>query len=129
MDNQEIKYSRIELEQDLASLREVSTRIDKLTKSILDEGLSDGGVREMVESCVGEQSRIVDKFIGLSDDWDSLKRFVEIVKNIETKTELIENCSNDEEYEKLREEILAHIDEWINCLEIIIVGVLSKLPE
>ena len=118
--------ARKELENDLARLREVSAGIDKMTKLLVTGELPADEVKPLIEEYVTEQSQIVDKFIELSNDWESMKHFADVVRCIETKTELIKSCSDSEEYKKLKKEVMDHIEEWIDCLELIVIGVIKR---
>lgn len=125
MNNQNLP-SRSELESDLSRLREVSSNIDRLTKFMITGELPVDEVTKLIEQSVSEQSKIVDKFIALSQDWDSLRRFSEIVKNIEAKSEQLKSCEDPDEYQNIKIQVLEGIDEWISCLELIIMGVISR---
>ncbi len=121
--------TRDELEKDLARLREVSSGIDRMTRMLVSGNLPAEEVKQLIEDYVKEQSHIVDKFIELSCDWDSMKRFAEIVNCIEQKTEMLKSCDDPEQYKNLKKEVMDNIEEWINCLELIIIGVIKKAPK
>lgn len=121
--------TRDELEKDLARLREVSSGIDRMTGMLVSGNLPANEVKQLIEEYVKEQSHIVDKFIELSCDWESMKRFADIVSCIEEKTELLKTCEDSERYKALKKEVMDNIEEWINCLELIIIGVIKKAPK
>lgn len=121
--------TRDELEKDLARLREVSSGIDRMTRMLVSGNLPADEVKQLIEEYVKEQSHIVDKFIELSCDWESMKRFAEIVSCIEEKTEMLKTCEDSEQYKAMKQEVMDNIEEWINCLELIIIGVIKKAPK
>ncbi|MCE1248635.1 MAG: hypothetical protein LWY06_18505 [Firmicutes bacterium] len=118
--------SKHELEQELTKMREVSTNIDRITKLMVTGEIKSESAKRLIEENVTEQTRIVDRFIELSEDWDSLRNFARIVNDIEAKSEKIKNAATQEEHHQLKKQVLDHMEEWINCLEIIIVGVISR---
>lgn len=120
---------REDLEKDLARLREVSSGIDRMTRMLVTGNLPADEVKQLIEDYVKEQSHIVDKFIELSCDWESMKRFAEIVSCIEEKTEMLKTCEDPEQYAAMKKEVMDNIEEWINCLELIIIGVIKKAPK
>jgi len=128
LDNHKKLPSRQELEEELSRLREVSSGIDRMTKLLVSGEVPAIEVKKKIGEYVAKQSHIVDNFIEYSQDLKSLKKFAEIVGKIETKTELLGSCEDSEEYQKLKKEVLDHIDEWISCLEIIIIGVINRAP-
>ena len=121
--------TREELEKDLARLREVSSGIDRMTGMLVSGNLPADEVKQLIENYVKEQSHIVDKFIELSCDWESMKRFAGIVSCIEEKTEMLKTCEDSEQYAVIKKEVMDSIEEWINCLELIIIGVIKKAPK
>lgn len=119
--------SREELMKDLERLREVSSRNEKLTKELASAaGETLEKIRKEIDECVNEQSKLVDKFIDLSDDKEAIERFRGIVKEIEAWTNKLDKTSVEKEVEELRLKILNGVEEWINCLESIISGVIAK---
>lgn len=119
--------SREELMKDLERLREVSSRNEKLTKELASAaGEALEKIRKEIDECVNEQSKLVDKFIDLSGDKEAIKRFRGIVKEIEDWTNKLDKTSAEKEVEELRLKILNGVEEWINCLESIISGVIAK---
>lgn len=119
--------SREELMKDLERLREVSSRNEKLTKELASAaGETLEKIRKEIDECVNEQSKLVDKFIDLSDDKEAIARFRGIVKEIEAWTNKLDKTSVEKEVEELRLKILNGVEEWINCLESIISGVIAK---
>jgi F0F1-type ATP synthase delta subunit len=121
--------SKKELEEELSKMREVSSNIDQITRLMVSGEMKMESAKQMIEENVTEQTRIVDRFIELSEDWDSLQNFARIVKEIEAKSDRIKNTTDREEHLELKKQVLDHMEEWINCLEIIIVGVINRASD
>ncbi|MFH0802681.1 MAG: hypothetical protein V2A78_09915 [bacterium] len=118
--------ARQKLMEDLERLKEVSARNEQLSKRVSEgEQLSDELMKEM-ESCVAEQSRIVDSFIHLCADESELKKIQSVISRIEGATRKLEAARDEQEAALFKEEILHGIEEWIESLEVIITGVLSR---
>lgn len=117
-----------ELKGELEKLRDVSSKNELLTKQI-SQGQSPAlDVQGKIQEYIKEQSRIVDKFVSLSQDKGLIEKFQEIVKQIEKDTSELEASTNKEEIGSLKEKILNGINSWIGCLEEIIVGVIKGAP-
>jgi len=117
-----------ELEKELARLRKVSAGIDNMSKLLVSEELPAEEVQRFIEEYVAEQCRIVDRFIEFSHDYDALQKFADIVNDIQLKMELLRSCSDEDEYLQLKKEVMDRIEEWIDCLELIIIGVINRAP-
>lgn len=118
--------SREEMEKELLKLREVSASIDKLSLMMAKEDLPPDEINKLLEDKVREQSRIVDRFIQLSSDRETLQKFTKVVSRIQSKTKKLETVEDRDEYVRKKAEILQLIEEWIECLEKIIIGVIEK---
>ncbi len=118
--------ARQKLLEDLERLKEVSARNEQLSRRVSEgEKLSDDLMKEM-ESCVAEQSRIVDSFIHLCTDENELSKIKSVISRIEEATRKLEAAGDEKEASLHKEEILRCIEEWIESLETIITGVLAR---
>ncbi|MCD4784790.1 MAG: hypothetical protein K8T10_13315 [Candidatus Eremiobacteraeota bacterium] len=119
---------RSELEKELARFREVSSGIDNVSKLLVSGEFPADEVHRFIEEYVAEQCRIVDRFIEFSHDYEALQKFTDIVQKIQLTMELLRSCSDEDEYLELKKEVMKHIEEWIDCLELIIIGVINRAP-
>lgn len=120
---------KAELLEDLQKLKEVSALNEELTKNLPAQGQPPEELKKKIEQCASEQSRIVDKFISLSKEQESLEQFKNIINNIDNKTKELEQTNDEEKINLLKKEILKEIEEWIKCLEYIIRGVINQAKE
>lgn len=118
--------SKRELEKCIARLRKASSAIGQLHGRDQSEGVSPEELKEEILGRLTEQAIIVDRFIGLCRDADLLKRFTCIVKSIEENMSRMEASSDSARRMELKKEIFRLLEEWINCLELIITGVVSQ---
>jgi hypothetical protein len=121
--------SRLFLIQQLQKLRDFSAYNETLTRKITGGEETMEVVRSDIENCVGEQSKIVDLFLSLSEDQSTITKFKETVKSIEDLTAHLDTNFETEEIFQLREKILHAIEEWTSCLETIITGVIVRAQE
>ena len=121
--------SKKELERSLARLRKISTSLGRISCEKETDDMTPDRFRKLLAMRLAEQAMIVDRFISLSRDREILERFTQIVEIIETKNRQLEETDNLEQRCNLRKEVLKHIEEWINCLELIITGVISQASQ
>lgn len=113
-----------ELITELAKLKEVSAKNEILTQNLM-QGKGDlKMLQTQIQECIDEQSRIVDKFIELSDNKPLVEEFQGIVKKIEELTAKLEK-EQEENAKKTKDEILKNIEDWVKCLEKIITEVIA----
>lgn len=118
--------SKEELKKDLERLRDVSAKNESLTRQFSAGTEPPPDMQKQIQEYIKEQSRIVDKFVGLSTDHALIEKFQIIVKQIENDTTQLENSANKEEISLLKEKILKGIEDWIKCLEEIIIAVIRE---
>lgn len=127
-DNKKVLPAKEELIRELSRLKEVSMVIEELTCKLstvkkLEEVAE---IKLNLDNYTQEQSRIIDKFLHLSTDEDSLHKFRNMVKEIDTCTQKLSSAQNETDIQKARERMINGIDTWINLLEKIIIGVISR---
>lgn len=121
--------SRKDLMADLETLKEVSKRNEILTKRLSNLEGDTTEIRNEIEKCVAQQSLIIDRFISLSTDEETLAKFHEIVASIDEYTRALDQTEQPEEIGQIREKILQNIEDWISTLEVIITGVISRAQD
>lgn len=117
------------LEKELERFHQVSIKIDELTSRIYSQDQASHSSHQLLEEYLDEQSSIIDQFIDLSTDWDSLKRFAIIVKDIQLIANELDNSQSSDDYDKNRNKVISLIDQWAECLETIITGVLCNIKD
>lgn len=111
---------------ELARLKEVSARNEALTKTLAAAETPSPALQAEIDSCVAEQSRIVDTFVQHCRDSQLLARFQGIVLDIERLVAALETMKEPAEIAAAKEQILRGVEAWIAGLEEIITSVISQ---
>lgn len=143
------KPAKRELLSELEKLREISAKNERLTKEfvevkikmmdiqqgdgkienpeekLIDLGKEQEKIQLEMDACAKEQSRIVDIFISLSEDQEAIDKFHSSAKTIENLTEKLNEADDLNDQEKIKEEILHKVEDWISCLEVIVTKVIE----
>ncbi|MCL5035849.1 MAG: hypothetical protein M1269_01915 [Chloroflexi bacterium] len=114
---------------ELQHLSAVSARNEVLTRELSEGRVTPGEIKDEVEQCVAEQSRIVNSFVALSDDEPALERFSSLMSQIEKNIQLINDAETKEQVESIQIEVSALVQKWSQYLEIIVKGIFEKAPE
>jgi len=114
------------LKTDLERLQEVSAENAELARRLLEEPDPSGELHQRIDANVAEQSRIVDRFVSMSTDQETINHFRDTLAAIENNSKALEQIEDEEEKARLKEQVLTGIEEWITTLEQIIVGVMEK---
>ncbi|MFH1453561.1 MAG: hypothetical protein ABIH00_06245 [Armatimonadota bacterium] len=115
-----------ELISDLQKLKEVSAKNETLTQELAEGKGDTQKLQGQVQECIDEQSRIVDKFVSLSDNKELVENFQSIVKGIEEYTGQLEKETDQAKAQEIKDNIMKKIEEWVKCLEKIISEVIAK---
>jgi hypothetical protein len=121
--------TRRELMEDVLRLQQVSEVLSELLARRIGPVNDPPKLNELISECIGEQTRIVDKFLALSDDQSKKASLNNLITAIEEQTRLMEGCSDEQERQRLKDDIHGYIDEWIEALEKILAGVVESLPD
>ena len=121
--------ARQELLDALKKLQDVSEKNEKLTKELAKGKDLPPKVRQEVEACINEQSKLVDYFIQLSEDEEAKQNYYKLVKEIETPIGKLEKAEKMEELESLKGKVGETIQHWVIALEQIVSGVFSRTGE
>ena len=118
--------SKEELMDALKRLQEISIKNEQLTRDLAKGKEVPEEKRKEIESCINEQSRIVNYFLELSEDEEEKKKYSVFIKKIEDLIQKLDKAEKMEELEKLKGEIGEAIQNWVDSLEKIVVGVLAQ---
>lgn len=121
--------SRQELMEALKKLQEVSEKNEKLTQDLAKGKDLPPQIRKEVETCINEQSKIVDYFIQFSEDEEAKENYYKLVKKIENLIDRLEKAEKIEELENLKGKIAETVQDWVVALEQIVIGVFARAPE
>lgn len=121
--------SKAELLEHLKRLQAISEKNQQLTQSMANGRFISPQLKKEVEACAEQQSKIVDIFLELSDNETVKKRYQELLGKTEQLIAQMEKTQKIEQLQTLKIDIIKTIQEWVRCLETLIIGVLGQASD
>jgi|GEM_PF-6428494 len=121
--------TKAELLEHLKKLQEISEKNQQLTQSLAGGKQISSLIKKEIEACAEQQSKIVNIFLELSNNETVKNRYLELLNKTEQQIAQLEAARNIEQLQKLKVDIIKTIQEWVRCLETLIIGVLGQASE
>ncbi|MCD6309552.1 MAG: hypothetical protein J7M18_02495 [Candidatus Eremiobacteraeota bacterium] len=121
--------SRSVLMDELQQLAAVSARNEMLTRMLAEGKATPDDIKDEIETCIAEQSRIVNRFISLSDNKPVLEHFSTLMSKIDENIKSLGAAEEPDLIENTQREVLDLVQKWSRNLEIIVKEVFEKAPE